>query len=603
MDNSVNALGWVNVKDSPFSAKGVGTNDTTSIQNAINSITQGTVYIPDGVYIVNTINLKSNMKLLLSPNAILKAAIATNNENPMILLNGVVNAVIEGGIIDGDNQGFLMWESGLIRLYGSSDCIIKQVKIKNAVTTTAGIHINKNCVNCEVTNCNILNTNMGIWVIYSQKINIHDNIIERTIAPTDGNTSQIIGVHVDNSSDVLIHNNITKEFDIGIETWGEVYDCVIANNVITSPWGISCDRTYRTTVTGNKIYSSIKTTLFQYGIELAQGRYMTVSANVIYINNTITSGYRWGIATISSGGNATNYSDNCTISDNIVYGANVGLVIGNSTNMMYTNNLFSNILFRGIYFFESTGTGTDIANIVIHNNTIIANGIFTSEIDNNGIFMYASHATYVKISDNHIEKFNDGMHFRENVSESDIVTNPSTKIIVSNNEIFSCLGRGIYSSKVADLDLSNNKIYDTQAEGIYYYGASNNSFYFNAKANVIRNSCISSGIAGLYVDSTKLGTKFCIEDNRIIDTMMSKPYMKIEGSLDVNINRVVRNNSNGFNELPSIYYGSVVPTGNPFRIGDICYNTNPVRAGFIGWVYVGAQGWDGTWKTFGLISN
>jgi len=48
-------------------------------------------------------------------------------------------------------------------------------------------------------------------------------------------------------------------------------------------------------------------------------------------------------------------------------------------------------------------------------------------------------------------------------------------------------------------------------------------------------------------------------------------------------------------------YGAAAPIVGAWAVGDICYNTAPASAGFVGWVCTVA-GTSGTWKTFGLIS-
>lgn len=67
MDNEIQTTtaAWVNVQD--FGAKGDGTDATSTIQAAIDSLPQpqgGTVYVPPGLYLVNrAIDLKDNVHL------------------------------------------------------------------------------------------------------------------------------------------------------------------------------------------------------------------------------------------------------------------------------------------------------------------------------------------------------------------------------------------------------------------------------------------------------------------------------------------------------------------------------------------------------------
>jgi hypothetical protein len=51
-----------------------------------------------------------------------------------------------------------------------------------------------------------------------------------------------------------------------------------------------------------------------------------------------------------------------------------------------------------------------------------------------------------------------------------------------------------------------------------------------------------------------------------------------------------------------ITYGTAAPTSETWAVGDLCYNTTPAAAGYVGWVCVTA-GTPGTWKGFGVIQS
>lgn len=73
---------WVNVKDSPYNAKGDGvTDDTSAIQTAINAATVGTVYFPAGVYkVTSTITISNGVRLIglgTGPGAVLTLGLST----------------------------------------------------------------------------------------------------------------------------------------------------------------------------------------------------------------------------------------------------------------------------------------------------------------------------------------------------------------------------------------------------------------------------------------------------------------------------------------------------------------------------------------------
>ncbi|MEZ5875691.1 MAG: glycosyl hydrolase family 28-related protein [Hyphomicrobiales bacterium] len=100
----------VNVKDR--GAEGDGkTDDTTKIQRAIDEVagTGGTVYLPDGVYMVRTIGkrrlqLGSNMTLKLAEGAVLKAIPNDARGYSVLRLINVTDVAIVGGTLQGDRS-------------------------------------------------------------------------------------------------------------------------------------------------------------------------------------------------------------------------------------------------------------------------------------------------------------------------------------------------------------------------------------------------------------------------------------------------------------------------------------------------------------------
>lgn len=97
----------INVTAAPYNCVGNGiANCTAGIQAAINACPAGgVVYIPAGVFMTSTVNLKSNMTLLLHDNAVLKKipdgpAIAQIQN--LIYGSGLSNIQIVGGTLQGD---------------------------------------------------------------------------------------------------------------------------------------------------------------------------------------------------------------------------------------------------------------------------------------------------------------------------------------------------------------------------------------------------------------------------------------------------------------------------------------------------------------------
>lgn len=129
----------VNVKD--YGAKGdASTDDTAAIQKAIDyaySKNIATVYIPDGTYMVNpdtSIRLKSNLKLELSSNAVIKSKSSVNEYYNIILILEANNVEISGGKIIGDRYNHSgssgEWGAG-IGVLGSSNITISNMYISD----------------------------------------------------------------------------------------------------------------------------------------------------------------------------------------------------------------------------------------------------------------------------------------------------------------------------------------------------------------------------------------------------------------------------------------------------------------------------------------
>jgi hypothetical protein len=99
----------VNVKDK--GAKGDGrTDDSGAIRDAVSAVagTGGTVFVPDGVYLIDAVNqaikLKSDMTFKMSPGAVLKA-IPNKSRNYSILdVAGASNVTVTGGTLEGERR-------------------------------------------------------------------------------------------------------------------------------------------------------------------------------------------------------------------------------------------------------------------------------------------------------------------------------------------------------------------------------------------------------------------------------------------------------------------------------------------------------------------
>jgi polygalacturonase len=100
----------INVKDKDALGDG-RSNDSAAIQAAIDAVagTKGTVLVPDGVYLVETIGdarlrLGSDMTLKLADGAVLKAIPNDAEKYAVLTISGAANVWVTGGTLEGDRN-------------------------------------------------------------------------------------------------------------------------------------------------------------------------------------------------------------------------------------------------------------------------------------------------------------------------------------------------------------------------------------------------------------------------------------------------------------------------------------------------------------------
>lgn len=231
---------YVNVKQ--YGAKGDGiTDDTTSIQNALNSFNN--ILIPNGIYMINAeISLLplSNTKITLTKNAKLKAITNSNDYYNIINLSNVHDIIIEGGIIEGDKDTHGsqsgQWGMGISIIENSYNIIIKNTILQKCWGD--GIYINsaKN-IRTENIICNN-NRRQGMSIISVE--NFHS--LNDTFSNTSGNSPQA-GIDIEPNLETDILKNIVIENPTTLNNAGagiEVYININLNN----PYSITINNHY-----------------------------------------------------------------------------------------------------------------------------------------------------------------------------------------------------------------------------------------------------------------------------------------------------------------------------------------------------------------------
>jgi parallel beta-helix repeat protein len=233
-----------------------GIDDTLAIQSAIDKVSKnGTVYIPPGIYqidAIKSINLRSNMKLVMSPKAILKTMPNTKANSAIIYGYKVDNVAIVGGILEGDRDTHVnaepatsSWGFGLL-LSGSSKVTITNTKSIDQFGDGfyVGVLQNKNITFCNVTANN--NRRVGLSLTNANNVRITNSRFTNSngAAPQTGiiiEPNRNMGVtHV-----WIDRNRISGNKSLGIAIYYQgklsssryITDINITNNIISNHLG------------------------------------------------------------------------------------------------------------------------------------------------------------------------------------------------------------------------------------------------------------------------------------------------------------------------------------------------------------------------------
>jgi parallel beta-helix repeat protein len=344
-----------NVKN--YGAVGNGTqDDTNAIQAAINAVDPaagGTVYVPNGVYLVRynaqggntSLNLKSNMTFQMDAGAEIKLAANNSGWYQVIAISIAQDVTITGGTITGDRTshtgatgeygyGISIWNSKNITIDGvkARDCWGDGFFVDGTDGTTSHNVTIQNCTYDHnrrqgLTICDL----NGGTVTGSTFINTKGTSTEVGIDLEPYDSAQVV-------SNITISGNTFRNNLAGVVAGGaagSVSNVTISGNTLENNTGggmwIDSSRSFA-------ISSNIVRNNGDQGIELLGCPGFNVNGNQVYGNQG--SGIR-----LEAGYNTSTVSTNCTIQYNTVTGNawnGIELIGGSTYNSVTGNNIWGN---------------------------------------------------------------------------------------------------------------------------------------------------------------------------------------------------------------------------------------------------------------------
>lgn len=555
-----------------FGATGDGvTNDTTAIQAAIDSITEGVVYFPKPAvtYAITQITLSAKNDVTLMG----YGASLTSTTNHIISIEDSNRCAVKGLRVLGTG---LTTAGHCISILGGTDCTIDDVTI---LSGGYGIRIGSTThattgTGHKVTNCRILETgNHGVYArtgldnVERANIEIRNNIITmgkygsggvgvetwaggtliqgNTITVASGFIS-VIGITIGQRPFQRAVDNYVEGFDtFGIEDGNSQKDSVIARNIIINS-GICIAQTgggevpiindtQNLLIADNVIrFASATDTI---GIQLFQAPRVTVSRNIIIGDEASpATSVLTGIA-VPAGGDQS--LQNLVISDNIIYSVAKGI------NATHRDGETIRI------------DGTRFQNV---NQPAITTVVDSEMVFNNCTF----------------DEFN-ALRFSGRAMFSNCRFERSAGHTAANKAVASFLTGGTRTVAGWHNNTLINSLDPMQPDG-------GSNFFYN-EANNNRPLILQYTSVGFKINNIASG----LFGNDGVAVVFSNAGVDLrEGSVVTGLD-----NSNGYttqhrvgNNNVAIYGGTALPPSGRYKQGDIAWNATPSAGGDPGWVCI-----------------
>jgi len=364
--------------------------------------------------------------------------------------NTIINNTIENSLVWGNGGGIHLWQSQNNSIYDN-----------------------------DIDGCWY---RPGIYLDSSSNNSVTKNHIKNTTADYgDG----ISGIHIDNSFDNIIKENILKENYNGICIEKSDNNIISENNISESiecgiyliNYGASCDNN---TIIKNNITSNAGGSC---GIYLESNSGGSCDNNIIIDNNVSNNGRGIVLRSTNGASCSSNKIDNNTVSNNRDdYGIKFwGEGGGLCENNIISRNIITSNKQRGIYLESSSG-----------NNVIVENTISNNRWD--GIRLYYADGTDYIVGNTIINNgfdasYGSGIFFSRSSSDNYIVGNTIT---YNKNGIYLY---GQSSDPCENNIIQGNTISDNNASGIRLHLQANSNY-------IIKNNITNNDLYGIYNDDS-----------------------------------------------------------------------------------------------------
>ena len=372
----------VNVKT--FGAIGDGTtDDTLAINNAINSITKGVIFVPRGTYLLSgPINVKSDIVLMGEGNATtFKVKDAININDNIVKVVNASNVVLADFAVDGNrtNQDETLYTQYTVFISNAQNATLSNLHVYNANGVGIQVYASNNCTvfNCkshgnryhgfeceQCVNCvfdtsyGYNNTRHGIFVSPGEVGGTGS--INNTISNCcfNGNTQYGVafGVDAQGISIGLSKNNIVENCQIngngyyGVSIY-RVDNCVVSNNNITNngAFGVQIYRSLNNLIVNNKLY---------HNSALGAGMYAEI---------------------ILEGANDGTASQGNLIASNVITPNNASYAVSEASENDGPNYIVNNVI-------TTSGTAGDVQIQHVNTNYELLNGDIAKRLTNLKVF-------------------------------------------------------------------------------------------------------------------------------------------------------------------------------------------------------------------------